>query len=207
MELLGKEGSSPKLLIYIPRATIYYVVSRLHSTFAGKEAMHEPDYADYSINELQDCLTHINQEKYPDRYRALELELRLRLEAGEAPTDPLINELTARDVPPGLALSCFLCFFWRFGLAIALSQLLVLALERINTLLNLLEPVAATPIFWVVRTTFLLAAGVLIMGQVLAKRYSGYRIRIVPTQTIKQASPQAGSAAINTSPQPERKRS
>lgn len=167
--------------------------------------MHEPEYANYSINELRDCLAHINQEKYPDRYRALEMELRLRLEAGETPTDPLINELTARDVPPGLALRCFWCFLWRFGLAVALSQILALSLDRVNSLLNLLKPAVATPIFGVLQTIFLLAAGGFIMGQVLAKRYSGYRIRIVPTPTMKQAASQ--SSAVNSSPQPERKRS
>lgn len=169
--------------------------------------MHEPEYADYSINELRDCLAHINQEKYPERYRMLEMELRLRLEAGETPTDPLINELTARDVPPGLAVRCFWCFFWRFGLAVALSQLLVLSLSWVTSLLGLLGPAVTTLLFGVLQTIFVLAAGVIIMGQVLAKRYSGYRIRIVPTRAEKQESSQAQASVINGSPQPERKMS
>lgn len=147
--------------------------------------MHEPDYTDYSLTELQDCLNHVNRDKFPERYRQLQQEVSLRREQGETVTDPVLNELLAEDVPATLALQALWYFLLRFAAAALVCGLLLQGLIRINSLLDIFPPVLLNGVLLVAGIIFMTIAGTIIMSQVLAKRYRSYRIRIVRTGTSK----------------------
>lgn len=143
--------------------------------------MYEPDYTEYSLNQLYDCKKHINSRKYPQRFSRLQKEIALRTERGEALTDRTINELFAVDVPLTLGFRSWWCFTWRSAAAGILLFALLTGLLKINAVFHLL-PHFALPamqfIYWIVVIPI---AGTCIMMQVLAKRYSGYCVRIVRT--------------------------
>ena len=143
--------------------------------------MHEPNYTDYSLAELQDCLDHLNSEKYPERFRQLQREMALRREQGEAVSNPVLNELLAEDVPAGLALRALWCFLWRTGAAGLLCYALLQAMIRVNAILDILSPLAEGLLLTIFGVIFMTAAGVIVMSQVLAKRYQGYRIGLIRT--------------------------
>lgn len=141
--------------------------------------MYEPDYTEYSLNQLYDCLQHINSEKYPRRFEKLQKEIELRTEMGETFSDKSVEQFLAADVPFSLGLRAWWCFIWRSGIAAMPLVALYTGLVKINTVFQLLPPLAMTifqATYWILGTA---AAGTCIMMQVLAKEYSGYRIRIV----------------------------
>ncbi|WP_419174663.1 hypothetical protein [Desulfosediminicola sp.] len=141
--------------------------------------MHNPNYAEYSLAQLGDCLNHINRDKYPDRYQLLLHEISLRTERGEAVCDPLINELTGADIPFSLALRLWLCFCWRYTICSAGVAALFMASYTAMNRLYILSPlivglmVAAT-------IALLILSGAVIMKQALARPYRPFRIRVTP---------------------------
>jgi hypothetical protein len=141
--------------------------------------MHEPDYTDYSLDQLYDCLDHINSEKYPLRFEQLQQEIALRSEAGEICSDPVLNELTAIDVPVTLGFRALYCFSWRFSIAAGLFVIVIFGASRLNDFLHLLPPSMLLTCEIIFAVVFFSIAGTIIMMQVLSKRYPGYRIRIV----------------------------
>lgn len=141
--------------------------------------MHEPDYTEYSLAELQDCLDHLNSERYPERLRQLQLEIALRQEQGESLSEPLLNELLAEEIPLDLGIRAFCCFFWRIVTAGIVCALLLKGIVIANSLLAFFSPLLLQVVLLVVAACFMTTAGTVIMMQVLAKRYQGYRLRIV----------------------------
>lgn len=160
--------------------------------------MHTPDYQDYSLAQLEDCLQHINRQKYPERFRLITDEIALRRELGENAVDPAVNELTGADIPFRVALQLWLCYTWRLGLG-CLGVILLLALMRqINTMTGLLPAGHFFLIQLLAGLLIFLIAGPLIMMQVLARPFSGFRIRIItrsaPHFTEPGNKPSTGSA-------------
>lgn len=141
--------------------------------------MFEPDYTDYSLDQLHDCLAHINQENYPERYQRIQQEIALRQAAGEVLSDPSLNELIAVDVPLSLGIRAWWCFTWRVTLASLAATLLFLGFAKINALLRLFSPATMEIMYLMYNGIVFILAGTLIMMQVLAKRYQGYRLRII----------------------------
>ena len=145
--------------------------------------MHEPNYSDYSLAELRYCLAHLDSQKYPERLQQLQDEMALRREQGEALSDPLLNELLAEDVPASLAIRSLWCFAWRIVVASICCLLLIKGCTWINSILHALSPTVLNITLFILGTLFMTIAGTVIMSQVLAKRYRGYRIRIINTST------------------------
>jgi hypothetical protein len=141
--------------------------------------MHEPDYTDYSLDQLHDCREHINPEKYPLRFEQLQQEIELRSAGGEIRNDPVFNELAAVDVPATLGLRALFCFSWRFAVASGLYALMIFGVMRLNNFLHLFSPAALLASEIIFAALFFSISGTIIMMQVLSKRYRGYRIRIV----------------------------
>jgi hypothetical protein len=145
--------------------------------------MYRPNYSDYSLAELHDCLAHLDGQKYPERLQLLQDEMELRRAQGETLSDPMLNELLAEDVPASLGIRALWCFVWRMAAATFCCALLLKGCLWINTILHLLSTAALTLTLTILGTLFMTIAGTVIMSQVLAKRYHGYRIRIVSTPT------------------------
>ena len=143
--------------------------------------MHEPDYTEYSLNQLHDCLHHINAEKYPRRFEQLQQEIELRTEKGETLSDNGLEQFLATDVPPSLGFRAWWCFTWRSCAAAVPLGALSAGLLKINAVLDLLPSAVMTTLQAVYWLLAIIAAGTFIMMQVLVKGYSGYRIRIVRT--------------------------
>jgi len=143
--------------------------------------MHEPNFSDYSLAELHDCLAHLDTQKYPERLQQLQNEMNLRREQGEALSDPILNELLAEDVPASLGIRALWCFIWRMVVAAIFCSLLIKGCVWANSILHLLSPAALNTTLFILGTLGMTIAGTVIMSQVLAKRYRGYRIRIVRT--------------------------
>jgi len=141
--------------------------------------MHEPNFSDYSLAELHDCLAHLDTQKYPERLQQLQNEINLRREQGEALSDPILNELFAEDVPASIGIRALWCFIWRMVVATIFCSLLIKGCVWANSILHLLSPVALNTTLFILGTLFMTIVGTVIMSQVLAKRYRGYRIRIV----------------------------
>ena len=57
-----------------------------------------PDFSKYSISELQDVITHIDNEAYPDRKLEAEEVLRRKLNAGETDDKPIKDEIDKRQL-------------------------------------------------------------------------------------------------------------
>lgn len=57
-----------------------------------------PDFSSYSISELQDVITHIDNEAYPDRKLEAEEILRCKLNAGEFDDKPIKDEIDKRQL-------------------------------------------------------------------------------------------------------------
>ena len=57
-----------------------------------------PDFSKYNISELQDVITHIDSEAYPDRKREAEKILRCKLNAGEIDDKSINNEIDKRQL-------------------------------------------------------------------------------------------------------------
>lgn len=142
--------------------------------------MYEPNYTDYSLNQLNDCLHHINPNQYPERLERLQREIALRIEAGEVLTDPVFNEIAAIDIPLSIGFRAWWCFGWRFTLIGLLFWLLLQGFLKINTILQIFTPQSLIIIQAFYTAGAIVTAGTLVMMQVLAKRYQGYRIRVVP---------------------------
>lgn len=141
--------------------------------------MYEPDYADYSLAQLHDCLDHIDRDNYPERYKELQKEIDLRYEQGETLVDPEVNELLAVDIPVSLGLLAWWFFLWRMTIAAGICILFVYGLAKVNGILQIFSSNMMSGIDIVVTILFITIAGIVIMMQVFAKRYPGYRIRIV----------------------------
>lgn len=141
--------------------------------------MHEPNYVDYSLAQLHDCLNHVNREKYPDRLALLEKEIALRTHRGETFSDPILDELIPVTIPFGLGFRAWWSFTWRIVLSGALLFFFLNILAWANVIFNLVPATAVFVIQAAIMILFILICGPLIMMQVLAKRYRGYRIRIV----------------------------
>ncbi len=145
--------------------------------------MHEPQYTDYSLAQLHDCLHHINREKYPDRFLLLQNEIALRTHKGETFSDPLLDELIPTEIPYYLGFMTWWAFTWRIVLYGTLIFFGLNMLSWANVILNFVSTSVAFTIQIVAMIFFLFIGGPLIMIQVLAKRYPGYRIRIVRLMT------------------------
>ena len=143
--------------------------------------MYEPDYTEYSLNQLYDCLHHINATKYPRRFEKLQQEIELRTEKGETLSDGSLEQFLAADIPLSLGFRAWWCFTWRSCAAAAPLAALFACLLKINSVLDLLPPVVMTTFQAAYCLLALTAAGTIVMMQVLAKGYNGYRIRIVKT--------------------------
>lgn len=141
--------------------------------------MYEPNYADYSLDQLQDCLVHIHKDKYPERYRRLQQEIALRSERGESLADPGINELTAVDVPLIVGVLALWGFLWRMAIAIVFCMLATYGMIWINAILRIFSPTMLLIVETLVVVPFMTAAAIVTMMQMLARPYPGYRIRIV----------------------------
>lgn len=141
--------------------------------------MHEPNYEDYSLSQLYECLAQINRKKYPERLQLLETEIELRTEMGEAAVDPLINQLTAPDVPFSVGFRALLCFSWRAFLMGIFIALVTTGIDKINALLHLLPPIPLIIIKCIVALGLTALLGSLIMMQVFSIHYPGYRIRVI----------------------------
>ncbi len=57
-----------------------------------------PDFSKYSISELQDVITHIDNKAYPDRKLEAEEVLRRKLNAGETDDKPIKDEIDKRQL-------------------------------------------------------------------------------------------------------------
>ncbi len=141
--------------------------------------MHEPDYTDYSLNQLHDCLEHINPDKYPLRFAQLQQEMELRSESGESRNDPVFNELAAVDVPIPLGFWALYAFSWRFAVAAGIYALLIFGVTLLNDVLHLFSPAVLLALEIFSAVLFFSISGTIIMMQVLSKRYRDYRIRII----------------------------
>lgn len=141
--------------------------------------MHEPNYEDYSLEQLHDCLNHINRDKYPDRFLVLKKEITLRTHKGESFSDPTLDELIPASIPYSLGLRAWWSFTWRIVLFGGMFFFLLNMLVWANVIYNLVPPETVMVLQIIAIGFFLLLCGPLIMMQVLAKRYPGYRIRIV----------------------------
>lgn len=142
--------------------------------------MHEPDYTDYSLNQLHECYRTINRAKYPNRFNRLQKEIDLRTEAGEVESDPIVNTLAAVDVPISLALRAAWCFSWRLTVAVGLYYFLVIKIVVGVWLMiwpNSTQLLSAVLV--ILTLCYSLIVATLFMMQALAKRYQGYRIRVV----------------------------
>ena len=129
--------------------------------------------------ELYDCLAHIDSFQYPARFQQLQNEIQLRRAQGETPSSPLLNELFAEDVPVGLGIRALWCFAWRITLSGILCLLLLKGCIWVNSVLQLLSPAVLSIALFLLGTLYMTIAGTAIMAQVMAKRYHGYRIRII----------------------------
>lgn len=155
--------------------------------------MHEPDYSDYTLNQLHDCLNHINRSRYPERYRRLTAEIELRLSAGEGSVEPLIDQLFPLHIPFTLGLRVLWCFCSRFAVLMAGVHLLWAGAGKINEILHLLGPSQFTAARYLSYIFCGLLGGTFVMMQALAKHYHGYRIRV-----IKHRSPDQETARTTT---------
>tara|TARA_R110000744_G_scaffold279253_4_gene391518 strand:- start:504 stop:884 length:381 start_codon:yes stop_codon:yes gene_type:complete len=63
----------------------------------------KPNFSKYSISELQDVISHIDNTVYPDRKLAAEEILRGKVNAGEVDDKPINNEIGKRQL--GIVLS------------------------------------------------------------------------------------------------------
>lgn len=112
----------------------------------------------------------------------LKQEIALRTEKGETFSDPLLEELIPLSIPASLSFLIWWAFTWRF---ITGGLILYLILDRLswaNTILHVFSPETTSAIQIIISCLFILFTGPFIMMQVLAKRYPGYRIRIVRIQ-------------------------
>jgi len=141
--------------------------------------MHIPRYQEYSLAQLEDCLEHINREKYPERFIMLSREIELRKERGECAVDPTVNVLTGADAPFFLALQLWWCCTWRLLLGAAAISLPLLLLARLNATLSLLSAEMLVLILVVTGLLFFLFAGPIVTMQALARPYGNYQIRII----------------------------
>lgn len=138
--------------------------------------MNQPNYLDYTINELYDCERNINQEKFPDRYQIIKEEIKLRTERGELPSDKVINGIFSEDVPKLLSLKIWWSFLWRSTL---ISLILSLILWGITFLINKIVGYSF-PILPIIVSIFNILCfpliGVWAMSQALGKRYENMKI-------------------------------
>lgn len=70
--------------------------------------MNAPDYSSYTLAELLDARSHIDEERFPERRAALDAEIAAREVPGESTTDPSATPTPVHERIPKYALAVYL---------------------------------------------------------------------------------------------------
>ena len=148
--------------------------------------MSTPNFSEYSIEDLNSSLQHIDREAYPDRFKTIQEEIQKRESAGFVlSAEDNTSQLLAPHISfSKVGLRVWWCFMWRFGLAYFLLQIPVNMV--FFTFFDASEFASSPPYRVALLYTLLIIMhgalcvllGGFFMKQTLAKNYKGFRLVI-----------------------------
>jgi len=146
--------------------------------------METPDYKKYTIEELYDVRSKVNQEAYPDRYELILNQIEKRKEMGDILTKVSSNPFWKSDISNSKTLSVWWCYTWRFSLSFILFYFVVAIIVGIlNSYLALNEETIKI----ISQISGIIGGSVLsfiFIKQAISKRYSKFDIHIVEREKI-----------------------
>ena len=158
--------------------------------------MEAPDYTKYTIEELYDVRSKVNQDLYPDRYEIIINEIEKRKEMGEILIKASTNPFWKSRISISNAISIWWCYTWRLSISILLLYFLVgIVIGIVNNYIFIDKPTIKiiTNITGIIGGSIL---GVIFIKQALSNRYQKFDIHIVEREkSNKQLNMDSGADA------------
>jgi len=146
--------------------------------------METPDYTKYTIEELYDVRSKVNQDTFPDRYELILNEIEKRKEMGDILTKTSSNPFWKSDIPNSNTLSIWWCYTWRFTLSFILFYFVIaIAVGITNSYLSI-DDETIKIISQISAILGNIILSFIFIKQAITKRYSKFDIHIVERKKI-----------------------